>query len=74
MSGAFPAYRPGRRVITQSEALGETTSGDEAPVEDSQEPYPHIEDAEIKNHLPLVRQVVQRMLARKPAELSLIHI
>ncbi len=70
LSGAFPAYRPGRKVVTPNEVLGDMTSGEETPIEDSREPYPHIEDAEIKNHLPLVRQVVQRMLARKPPEIA----
>lgn len=30
---------------------------------------PHYPEAEVKNHLPLVRQVVQRMLPRKPPEI-----
>jgi len=33
------------------------------------EPAAHYPEAEVKNHLPLVRQVVQRMLPRKPPEI-----
>ena len=50
----------GKRQVEERE------QGAKMPVES----YAGLSDADVREHLPLVRQVVQRMLARKPPEIS----
>lgn len=67
--GTKTRKRPSARTSSRNGSPRSATDAKKKPARAARATVAHYPEAEVKNHLPLVRQVVQRMLPRKPPEI-----